>query len=90
MLHSDVICIRRELEKVSVEAALQLSDGYTETMLTFANYVNTTDGEYAPFGLQVGADQEHQRLRSKANILKDNDDNLTGEDVREASRACSA
>jgi DNA gyrase subunit B len=83
VLHSDVICIRRELEKVSVEAALQYNDGYTETMLTFANYVNTTDGGTHLSGFRSALTRSINDYARKANILKDNDDNLTGEDVRE-------
>ena len=83
VLHSDVICIRRELEKVAVEAALQYNDGYTETMLTFANYVNTTDGGTHLSGFRSALTRSINDYARKANILKDNDDNLTGEDVRE-------
>ena len=60
---------------------------YTETVFSFANNINTTRGRHAPHRLPRRADAHHQRLRRQKNLLKEKEDNLTGDDMREGLTA---
>jgi DNA gyrase subunit B len=86
-VHGDVIYVSKELESVSVEAAIQYNDGYSENMLCFANYVNTTEGGTHLSGFRSALTRSLNDYARKANILKDSDENLTGDDVREGLTA---
>ena len=86
-VHNDVIYVSRELESVSVETAIQYNDGYSENMLCFANYVNTTEGGTHLSGFRSALTRSINDYARKANILKDNDENLVGDDVREGLTA---
>lgn len=86
-LHSDVIYVSKEFESVSVEAAIQYNDGYSENMLCFANYVNTTEGGTHLSGFRSALTRSLNDYARKVNVLKDSDENLTGDDVREGLTA---
>lgn len=86
-VHADVIYVSKELESVSVEAAIQYNDSYSENMLCFANYVNTTEGGTHLSGFRSALTRSMNDYARKANILKDNDENLVGDDVREGLTA---
>ena len=86
-VHADVIYVSKELESVSVETAIQYNDGYSENMLCFANYVNTTEGGTHLSGFRSALTRSINDYARKANILKDNDENLVGDDVREGLTA---
>ncbi len=86
-VHADVIYVSKELESVSVEAAVQYNDGYSENMLCFANYVNTTEGGTHLSGFRSALTRSINDYARKANVLKDNDENLVGDDVREGLTA---
>ena len=86
-VHADVIYVSKELESVSVEAAIQYNDGYSENMLCFANYVNTTEGGTHLSGFRSALTRSINDYARKTSILKDNDENLTGDDVREGLTA---
>ncbi len=86
-VHADVIYVSKELESVSVETAIQYNDGYSENMLCFANYVNTTEGGTHLSGFRSALTRSINDYARKTSILKDNDENLTGDDVREGLTA---
>ncbi len=86
-VHDDVIYVSKELESASVEVAIQYNDGYSENMLCFANYVNTTEGGTHLSGFRSALTRSINDYARKANILKDNDENLVGDDVREGLTA---
>ena len=86
-VHPDVIYVAKELEAVTVEAAIQQHDGYGENMLCFANYVNTTEGGTHLSGFRSALTRSINDYARKSGLLKENDDNLTGDDVREGITA---
>ncbi len=85
-LHEPVY-VEKELEGVHVEVALQYTDGYTETMLTFANTINTIDGGTHLTGFRSALTRTINDVGRKAGVIKDADTNLTGDDVREGLTA---
>ncbi|MDD2201253.1 MAG: DNA topoisomerase (ATP-hydrolyzing) subunit B [Firmicutes bacterium] len=86
-VHPDVIYVAKDLDKVTVEAAIQYNDGYGENMLCFANYVNTTEGGTHLSGFRSALTRSINDYARKSGLLKENDDNLTGDDVREGITA---
>jgi DNA gyrase subunit B len=70
-----------------VEASLQYNDGFNETVLSFANCVNTADGGSHLTGFRTALTRVLNDFAHKGKFLKDDDPNLTGEDVREGLAA---
>ncbi len=81
------ISARREVEGSVVEVAIQYNDGFTESTFSFANNVNTIDGGTHLTGFRSALTRTLNDYGRKANILKDNEGNLTGDDVREGLTA---
>jgi DNA gyrase subunit B len=67
----------------TAEVAMQYNDSYNELMLSFANNIHTTDGGTHEDGFKRALTRVMNDYARKYNILKDNDKNLSGEDVRE-------
>jgi DNA gyrase subunit B len=67
----------------TAEVAMQYNDSYNELMLSFANNIHTTDGGTHEDGFKRALTRIMNDYARKYNILKDNDKNLSGEDVRE-------
>ncbi len=86
VLH-DAIYVEKETDGVSVEVALQYNDGYRETVLSFANTINTIDGGSHLTGFRSALTRTLNDGIRKLGILKDSDPNLTGDDVREGLTA---
>ena len=80
VIHPDVIYFssKNEEDTVAVEIAMQYNESYNENLLTFANNIHTTDG---------GTHEEGFKRALKFGKLKENDKNLSGEDVREGLTA---
>jgi DNA gyrase subunit B len=72
---------------ISVEIAMQWTTAYSEAVHTFANTINTTDGGTHEEGFRAALTSLINRYARDKNLLKDKDDNLTGEDVREGLTA---
>ncbi|MDR2373912.1 MAG: DNA topoisomerase (ATP-hydrolyzing) subunit B [Bifidobacteriaceae bacterium] len=72
---------------ISVEIAMQWTTAYSEAVHTFANTINTTDGGTHEEGFRAALTSLVNRYARDKNLLKDKDDNLTGEDVREGLTA---
>ncbi|MDR2252463.1 MAG: DNA topoisomerase (ATP-hydrolyzing) subunit B [Bifidobacteriaceae bacterium] len=68
---------------ISVEVAMQWTTAYSEAVHTFANTINTTDGGTHEEGFRAALTSLVNRYARDKGILKDKDDNLTGDDVRE-------
>jgi DNA gyrase subunit B len=81
-----IYCEKREGTTV-VEAALQYNDTYTENVLAFANNINTVDGGSHVTGFRAALTSSLNDWARRAAILKDNDTNLSGDDVREGLTA---
>ncbi len=79
----DVIYMKAERGTSIAEVAIQYNDSYTETLMTFANNVNTIEGGMHETGFKSALTKVFNDYARKNNILKDNDKSFSGEDVRE-------
>ncbi|MFN3929591.1 MAG: ATP-binding protein, partial [Thermoflexus sp.] len=79
--------VERTVGDILVEAALQYTDTYNETVLAFANNVNTVDGGTHLTGFRAALTRTLNDYARKSGLLKDSDPNFTGEDVREGLTA---
>jgi DNA gyrase subunit B len=79
--------VDREVEGTQVEIALQYNDTFVENVLAFANTIHTIEGGSHLTGFRAGLTNVLNRYARKAGILKEQDPNLTGEDVREGLTA---
>ena len=77
------IYVEKHTESTAVETALQYNDGFTEATFSFANCINTIDGGSHLTGFRSALTRVLNEYARKQKILKDDDANLTGEDVRE-------
>lgn len=82
-VHPDVIYMRAEKENYIAEVAIQYNDSYNETLLTFANNINTIEGGTHETGFKSALTKVINDYSRKTGALKADDKNLTGEDVRE-------
>ncbi len=76
-----------ERDGVYVEVALQYNDDFHENTYTFVNNINTTDGGTHLVGFRAGLTKSVNDYGRKFNLLKENDKNLSGDDVREGLTA---
>ncbi len=86
-LYDDVLYFEGQKEKVFVEVALQHNDAYTENVYTFVNNINTPEGGTHFEGFKRALTKVLNDYARKNNILKEKDDNLAGEDIREGLTA---
>ena len=75
--------VERKVEKTIIEVAIQYNDNYSETVYSFANGVNTVDGGSHVTGFRSALTRTLNEYGRKANLLKESDANLSGDDVRE-------
>lgn len=83
LIHPDVIFMRTQRDVTIAEVALQYNDTYNETLLTFANNIITTEGGTHETGFKTALTKVINDYARKTGLLKPDDKNLTGEDVRE-------
>ncbi len=83
VVHSDIVYMKGEKGSSVAEIALQYNSSYNETLLTFANNMNTIEGGTHETGFKSGITKVLNDYARKNGILKDSDKNLSGEDVRE-------
>ncbi len=86
-LHQEVVYLRADRDTCGAEIAFQYNDGYQENILSFANNIKTTEGGMHETGFKAALTKVINDYGRKFNILKDNDSNLSGEDVREGITA---
>ncbi|MDP4118824.1 MAG: DNA topoisomerase (ATP-hydrolyzing) subunit B [Bacillota bacterium] len=86
-LHPDVIYFEGIKENYEVEIAFQYTTSYSETIISFANNINTTEGGTHETGFKTAITRVINDYGKKYNIIKDNDKPLSGEDVREGMTA---
>lgn len=86
-IHSKPIVIEAQRDNVQVEVALQYNDGYTENLFSYSNNINTTEGGTHEAGFKAALTRVINDYARKNNILKNNESNLSGEDVREGLTA---
>ena len=89
VIHPDVIYFssKNEEDTIAVEIAMQYNESYNEMLLTFANNIHTTDGGTHEEGFKRALTYVMNDYARKFGKLKDNDKNLSGEDVREGLTA---
>ena len=82
-IHNTPIHFSTVTEDKSAEIALMYNDGYNETLLSFANNVNTIDGGTHETGFKTALTRVFNDYGRKYGIIKESDKNLSGDDVRE-------
>ncbi|MDA2939192.1 DNA topoisomerase (ATP-hydrolyzing) subunit B [Acidobacteria bacterium AH-259-A15] len=87
VLHRKPIYIADERETVQVEAAIQYNDGYNETLFSFANTINTSEGGTHLAGFKTALTRTLNAYAGGANLARDLKRNLSGDDVREGLTA---
>jgi DNA gyrase subunit B len=87
VLDSRPIYVEKRDKTTLVEVALQYNDTYTENVLSFANNINTVDGGTHVSGFRAALTSSLNDWARRAGVLKDNDPNLSGDDVREGLTA---
>ena len=86
-IHQDVIYFEVIRDTQEVEVAMQYTDNYSELILGYANNINTVDGGTHLIGFKSALTKVINDYGRRAKILKDSDDPLTGDDVREGLTA---
>jgi DNA gyrase subunit B len=86
-IHASVIDFEEEAEGISVEIAMQWTSAYTESVHTFANTINTAEGGTHEEGFRAALTSIVNRYARDQKLLREKDDNLTGDDVREGLTA---
>ncbi len=87
VLHKNVIYIKNEVDDHEVEIAMQYTNGYSESIFSFANNINTTEGGTHLSGFKGAITRTINDYARSNNILKEKDENLLGEDIREGLTA---
>ena len=82
-IHEEVIHLTGEEDNVVFEVALQYTNGYNENIYSFVNNINTHDGGTHEEGVKRALTRVINNYARKANILKEKDESLTGDDVKE-------
>ncbi|MCM8800750.1 MAG: DNA topoisomerase (ATP-hydrolyzing) subunit B [Candidatus Omnitrophica bacterium] len=86
-LHHKVIYFQKTQGDVILECALQYNDGYTETIYSFANNINTLEGGTHLSGFKSALTRAINQYAKTRNLIKDQDIEITGEDTREGLTA---
>ncbi len=86
VLHPPVY-VDKQVNGTAVEAAIQYTDGYTDSVYAFANNINTIDGGTHVTGFRSALTRTLNDYARKAGLLKDSDPNFSGDDVREGLTA---
>ncbi|WP_152916067.1 DNA topoisomerase (ATP-hydrolyzing) subunit B [Arthrobacter sp. RIT-PI-e] len=89
VIHDDVIAFETENtdRKMALEVALQWTSAYSESVHTYANTINTHEGGTHEEGFRAAMTSLINRYAREKNIIKEKDDNLTGDDIREGLTA---
>ena len=82
-IHDDIIHLEGEEDGVMFEVAMQYNSGYSESIYSFVNNINTHDGGTHEEGVRRALTRIINNYAKKANMLKNNDESLTGDDVKE-------
>ena len=83
VIHDNIIHLEGTSNDITVEVALQYNSGYTSNVYSFTNNINTYEGGTHEDGVKRALTRIVNNYARKNKILKDNDDSLTGDDVRE-------
>lgn len=86
-LSPDIFYVDKKVEDTEVEIALQYNDGYSENVMPFANNVYNSEGGSHLVGFRSAMTRVINDYARKNNLLKEKEDNLTGDDIREGQTA---
>ena len=87
-IHDDIVYFEaKKGDDMEVEVAMQYTTAYSETILSFANNIHTIDGGMHETGFKSGLTRVLNDYARKYNLLKEKDENLSGEDTREGLTA---
>ena len=87
VLSDDIFYVEKKIEDSEVEIALQYNDSYSEILKPFANNVLTPDGGMHVVGFRTGLTRTVNDYARKNGLLKEKEDNLTGDDIKEGLTA---
>lgn len=87
VVDEDIFYIEKEVKEAMVEVAIQYNDSFSETVMAFANNVFNPDGGTHLTGFRTSITRVLNDYARKNGLLKEKEDNLTGEDVREGLTA---
>ncbi|MGX7025326.1 DNA topoisomerase (ATP-hydrolyzing) subunit B [Vagococcus hydrophili] len=87
VIFEEPIFTEGEQQDITVEVALQYTDGYHTNLLSFANNIHTYEGGTHEFGFRTALTRVINDYARKQKIIKENEENLSGEDVREGITA---
>ena len=82
-IHEEIIHLEGEEDGVMFEVAMQYNSGYSDSIYSFVNNINTHDGGTHEEGVKRALTRIINNYARKNNILKEKDDSLTGDDVKE-------
>lgn len=86
-LHKRIVYFNKDEDETSVEIAMQYNTGYTESIYAFANTINTEEGGTHLVGFKSALTRVLNDYTREKGLLKEKEDNLVGEDVREGLTA---
>jgi DNA gyrase subunit B len=86
-VHGSIIDFGEDGDGIAVEIAMQWTGSYTESVHTFANTINTTEGGTHEEGFRAALTTIVNRYARDQKLLREKEDNLTGDDVREGLTA---
>ncbi|MBM7606737.1 DNA gyrase subunit B [Metabacillus crassostreae] len=87
VIHDEPVYIEGEKDGITTEVAIQYNDSYTSNIYSFANNIHTYEGGTHEAGFKSALTRVINDYARKNKIFKENDDNLSGEDVREGITA---
>lgn len=87
VIHKPPIYIEGQRDKIIVEIAMQYNDGFNENVFSYANNINTAEGGTHITGFRSAITKVINDYARKYNLLKENDKNFLGEDIREGLTA---
>lgn len=87
MLADDIFYVDKQMNEVGIEIAIQYNGTFTETLKPFANNVLTPDGGMHVAGFRTGLNRIVNDYARKNGLLKEKEDNLTGDDIKEGLMA---
>jgi DNA gyrase subunit B len=82
-----VVHVEKDVDAITIDAAIQYTDAFAESVYAFANTINTIDGGTHLTGLRAAITRTINDYARRSGLLKDSDPNFTGDDTREGLTA---
>lgn len=86
-IHPNVIDFEGDRDGIFIEIAMQYNDGFSENVYSFANNINTIEGGTHLSGFRAALTRTINDYARRSGLIKENEDNLSGDDVREGLTA---